>query len=73
MTDRLLTPKEAAAYCRVSVSWLANLRMNGGGPSFIKIGKKVSYRQSNLDDWLTSHTVIRRPSVGKDVASSDLS
>ena len=59
MTDQLLTPKEAAAYCRVSVSWLANLRMDGGGPSFIKIGMKVSYRTSDLNAWLAAHTIIR--------------
>jgi len=63
MTDQLFTPKEAAAYCRVSVSWLANMRMDGGGPSFIKIGAKVSYRMSDLDDWLTKHRVVRQPSV----------
>jgi len=59
MTDQLLTPKEAAAYCRVSVSWLANMRMNGGGPDFIKIGMKVSYRQSDIDSWLMQHRVVR--------------
>ena len=61
MTDKLLTPKEAAAYCRVSVSWLANMRMNGGGPDFIKIGMKISYGQSDLDAWLAAHKVVRHP------------
>ena len=60
MTDQLLTPKEAAAYCRVSLSWLANKRIYGGGPTFIKIGMKVSYRMSDLDDWLSEHRIVRQ-------------
>ena len=59
MTDRLLTPQEAAAYCRVSISLLANKRWKGGGPDYIKIGAKVTYRESDLKRWLASHTVVR--------------
>jgi len=59
MTDQLLTPREAAAYCRLSISHLANKRVQGGGPDFIKIGMKVLYRQADLDDWLFSHRVNR--------------
>ena len=59
MADELLTPKEAAQYCRVSVSWLANKRAYGGGPSYIKIGMKVSYLRRDLDDWLVRHRVSR--------------
>ena len=60
MTDQLLTPKEAAAYCRVSLSLLANKRIYGGGPNFIKIGMKVSYRTCDLDSWLMAHHVVTR-------------
>ena len=42
-----LTPKEAAKYLKVSKSYLDNLRSNGGGPKFIKIGRSVKY---NIDD-----------------------
>lgn len=63
MTDQLLTPKEAAEYCRVSVSLLANKRMYGGGPYFIKIGSKVSYKRSDLDDWLLANRHADRKSI----------
>ena len=59
MKDQLLTPKEAAAYCRVSLSWLANKRWRGGGPDFVKNGQIVLYRLSALDSWLEAHTVAR--------------
>ena len=67
MTDQLLTPREAAEYCRISVSWLANMRCNGGGPNFIKIGMKVSYRRSDLDAWLSEHTVSRLKTTGASI------
>ena len=52
--ERLLTPKEAAEFLRVSVSWLAKARMRGDGPAFIKIGRGVRYRESALLQWLKS-------------------
>lgn len=64
MTDQVLTPKEAAQYCRVSLSWLANKRMNGGGPDFVKNGQIVLYRLSALESWLAAHTVSRHSNSG---------
>lgn len=47
-----LTPKEAAAYLRVSVSYINKLRVYGGGPKFLRLGKrKILYRKSDLDLW----------------------
>ena len=48
----LLTPSEAAAYLRVSKSYLDKLRVYGGGPKFLRFGKrKILYRKSDLDFW----------------------
>jgi predicted DNA-binding transcriptional regulator AlpA len=60
MQSQLLTSKEAATYCRVSLSWLAHRRIEGGGPAFIKIGGKVHYRLSDLDNWIAQHVVPRQ-------------
>ena len=46
-----LTPKEAAAYLRVSKSYLDKLRVYGGGPKFLRFGRKILYRKSDLDLW----------------------
>jgi excisionase family DNA binding protein len=54
--DRLLTPKEAANFLRVSESWLAKARMRGDGPPFVKIGRSIRYRQSDLLRWMRSRT-----------------
>jgi excisionase family DNA binding protein len=50
--ERLLTTPEAASYLRVSKSFLDKLRVYGGGPEFIRPGKrKILYRNSDLDLW----------------------
>lgn len=48
--------EETAALLKTSVSTLARWRANGKGPRFIKIGRRVAYRPTDLDDWLTKQT-----------------
>ena len=48
----LLTPKEAAQFLRVSVSFLAKARMRGDGPRYRKLCRAVRYLRSDLSDWL---------------------
>ena len=43
VADLLLTPKEAVAILKVSLSWLAKARMRGEGPPFVRIGRCVRY------------------------------
>ncbi len=51
----LLTPNEAAAYLRVSKSYLDKRRVYGGGPKFLRPGRrKILYRKSDLDLWLAA-------------------
>jgi excisionase family DNA binding protein len=53
----LLTPPEAATYLRVSKSYLDKLRVYGGGPKFLRPGKrKILYRKSELDVWAADRT-----------------
>jgi predicted DNA-binding transcriptional regulator AlpA len=52
---RLTTP-EAAHYLRLKPSTLAQWRYFGRGPRYIKLGSKVQYFQSDLDDWLEQQT-----------------
>ena len=50
--DELLTTKEAARYLRVSPRTLERYRVTGQGPRYLKIGRLVFYRKSDLDAWL---------------------
>jgi excisionase family DNA binding protein len=47
-----LTVKEAATYVPVAKSTLDKLRVAGGGPKFIKIGKRVLYDTIDIDGWM---------------------
>jgi hypothetical protein len=48
----LMTPNEAAAVLKVSLSWLAKARMRGDGPPFIRVGR--SYAEAALIQWMKS-------------------
>jgi hypothetical protein len=50
--DELLDAKEAALTLRVSTSTLAKLRVAGGGPGYVKIGRRVFYRREDLINFL---------------------
>jgi len=55
--NKLMRPKEAARYLRISISTLARWRVEGQGPSFSKAGPRaVLYSQTSLDDWISNHT-----------------
>ena len=41
-------------------STMAHWRCEGRGPAYIKIGPKVMYRGSTLNEWLASRTVEPR-------------
>jgi predicted DNA-binding transcriptional regulator AlpA len=60
---RLLTTDEAARYCASAASTFEKMRVFGGGPMFVKLGRRVAYRVEDLDAWIdanrrrsTSHT-----------------
>jgi predicted DNA-binding transcriptional regulator AlpA len=50
----LLTPKEASARLKVSLSWLAKARMRGDGPPYIRIGRSIRYSEAALMQWMRS-------------------
>ena len=54
MSD-LRTPEQTAAFLCVSPGTLANWRVTGAGPTFIKVGRKVAYRTTDVLAWLESN------------------
>jgi hypothetical protein len=53
-SDVLLEPSEAAAFLKVSISWLAKARATNDGPPFVRIGRCVRYSKAALLRWLKS-------------------
>jgi excisionase family DNA binding protein len=49
---RLLTCREAAVALRLSQRTLERLRVAGGGPAYSKLGRRVLYRDGDLDRWV---------------------
>ena len=58
MVKRYLTASEAAEILRTSTGTLANRRMRGVGPRFLKFKKKILYDVHDLEDWMERHKVI---------------
>lgn len=50
-----LTVGDAARFLGLSSSTLAKLRLRGDGPAYCKLGRRVVYRRSDLEDWLNRH------------------
>jgi hypothetical protein len=56
MDEKYHTPAEAADYLRSSTSTLAKRRLLGSGPAYVRIGRAIRYRKSDLDFWMNGST-----------------
>jgi excisionase family DNA binding protein len=53
-TPAILDAPAAARYTGLSASTLAKMRLSGNSPAFLKLGRRVLYRRTDLDQWLDS-------------------
>jgi len=53
---KVVRAAEAARLLGLSESTLAKLRLNGNGPVYCKLGRRVVYRTADLEEWLQSRT-----------------
>jgi excisionase family DNA binding protein len=51
---QVVAASEAAQLLGLSESTLAKLRLNGNGPAYCKLGRRVVYRRQDLEAWLES-------------------
>jgi excisionase family DNA binding protein len=56
LTDELLTTAQVAKVYGLSQSTLRKWRCIAAGPSFIKVGRAVRYRRSDLSEFLMART-----------------
>jgi excisionase family DNA binding protein len=61
--SQLLTTAEAAEYLRLKPHTLENMRWQGTGPFFLKLGGRVFYRRADLKQWCDQ--ARRRSSSGR--------
>jgi excisionase family DNA binding protein len=50
--DELLTARELAAELKVSLRTLERWRARGIGPAYVRLGRTVRYRRSDVNTWL---------------------
>ncbi|MGU3501883.1 helix-turn-helix transcriptional regulator [Mycobacterium sp. C31M] len=55
--DELLTPHEVAEYRGTTTGVLAQERFKGVGPKFIRDGRRIRYRASDIRAYLDANTV----------------
>lgn len=67
MSQVLLKTREAATHIGLAVTTLEKMRVYGGGPKYLKLGRAVRYRIDHLEEWLderltasTSETVAEK-------------
>jgi predicted DNA-binding transcriptional regulator AlpA len=63
--DPLLSTSAAAEYLGISPSFLNKLRCTGGGPRYVKIGRRVLYPKFELDLWITAHLRTSTSNYGR--------
>lgn len=57
LEDRLLWPEQVAEMLGLPTGTLANWRYQGRGPAFVKVGRHVRYRRSDVLGWIEQHVV----------------
>ena len=60
METKWLTPREVAAKLRVHPGTLANWRLDGEGPAFIRVGHSVRYCMEDLITFVTQNRIDPR-------------
>jgi predicted DNA-binding transcriptional regulator AlpA len=64
---RLLNQREAAVVLRLSERTLERFRLTGGGPVFVKAGRRVLYREPDIEEWIASRTRASTSATRPDV------
>lgn len=55
--DKLLTQKEVAEWTGMSSAWFEMSRFKGTGIPYVKIGRSVRYRTSDVQRWIDSNVI----------------
>lgn len=60
MDSELLTASETANFLRTTPGSLANLRCQGEGPPYLRLGRRILYEKKEVLKWLEKHRVLTR-------------
>ncbi|MCK5384406.1 MAG: helix-turn-helix domain-containing protein [Alphaproteobacteria bacterium] len=63
--ETLLTPDQTAEHLCISEMTLRKWRWEGKGPRFVKMGRKVLYRQIDLNDYVEGQVRVSTSDMGE--------
>jgi DNA-binding transcriptional MerR regulator len=66
--DRLLLPEEVAERVRLPKTTLAFWRTRGIGPKSARVGGRVLYRESDVEQWISAQFDLASASGGPNAA-----
>ena len=52
-----LTPRQVQQIFGLSEKWLANMRWKKRGIPYKKVGNKILYKRSDIEDFIEKHTI----------------
>ena len=64
LSEKLLTGREAADFLQISEQTLRIQRIKGSGLKYVKVGRLVRYRQSDLETYLNARTFENTSQMG---------
>ncbi len=53
---RLMDQRELCSYIGKSTAWAERARWSGDGPKFIKLGRHIRYRATDIAEWIESNS-----------------
>jgi excisionase family DNA binding protein len=59
--DSLVTEVQAAKFLNISIRTLQAWRIKLAGPRFVRVGRAIRYRRSDLTAWIEANTVGHAP------------
>src|SRR6187402_2071482 len=68
--DRLIPAAQLPRFIGLAAQTLARLRCEGNGPQFVKIGRLIYYRASDVRDWLAKRRYSNTIYTGQSLALS---
>jgi hypothetical protein len=58
MDAKYLPPNMVESVYGLDKGTLANWRMNGKGPEYVKLERKILYHVAKIEEWLEKHKVL---------------
>jgi hypothetical protein len=56
MQQTLMNTKELSDYLKISTKTLERMRLNGDGPAYIKVGRRVLYSDLQIETYISERS-----------------